>query len=135
GDCQGQNGTVGKTPTAVTVRDLRGDGHPDLVASVRGPKDDPNKVVVLLWEGGFAAPGQAYKQTTAHPSSVAIAYLNAGPYPDVVVGSGDSAEASILWGQGQGMFTPKPTRIAAGRAPIDAVPADLNGDRKLDLAF
>jgi hypothetical protein len=142
---------VGLAPKAVAVGHVnQGDDHDDLVLVLRGSNKSPqyeNEVAVLLGNGsgGFTAEPLVGK-TSAHPTSVALADLDGDHNLDVVAGSGDSAQASVLLGDGTGDFKVvqngkgklgkgKVGLIAAGRAPYGVAIADLDGDGRPDLVF
>ena len=90
------NVEIGFQCYTVTAADLDHDGHVDLVAS------NWDKVAVRLGTGGGAfGPGASY-QTATNTYQIAVGYLNADPYPDVVTAGEYGAKLSVLMGNGDG---------------------------------
>src|SRR5215813_3413770 len=115
-------------PHGMTTADLNGDGVLDLVL------DDGNTsgVSVLLGnrDGSFQ-PFALFDCGCAFPVDVAVADFNGDGKNDVAETS--SSGVSILLGDGAGNLG-TPRVLTAGVAPDRIVAADLNGDRKIDLA-
>jgi len=120
-------------PADVAIGDLNLDDHADLVTADRG-----NNTACVFLGGGSGAFAQqpCFANASTHPTSVAIADFGLSqPGPDVAVGSGDSGEAAVLDGKGDGGFAQKELVLAAGRAPISLAVGDFNHDNMFDLAF
>ena len=115
-------------PHGMATADLNGDGVLDLVL------DDGNTsgVSVLLGnrDGSFQ-PFALFDCGCAFPVDVAVADFNGDGKNDVAETS--SSGVSILLGDGAGNLG-TPRVLTAGVAPDRIVAADLNGDRKIDLA-
>ena len=113
--------------------DLNGDGRPDLAVA----NQDSNDVTVLIGDGagGFsAAPGSPVEVGRA-PSSVVAADLNGDGRPDLAVANDTSKDVSVLLGDGAGGFSAAPgSPVRVAGYPHGVTAADLNGDRKVDLA-
>lgn len=70
------------------------------------------------------------------PGTVAVADFNGDGKLDIVVANEQSANATVLLGDGNGGFTAAPgSPFSAGVDPNDLAVGDFNGDGHLDLAF
>ena len=115
-------------PHSMVTADLNGDGVLDLLL------DDGNTsgVSVLLGNrDGTFQPFALFGCGCAFPVDVAVADFNGDGKNDVAETS--SSGLSILLGDGAGNLG-TPQVLKAGVAPDRIVAADLNGDRKIDLA-
>src|SRR5437867_1595386 len=124
---------VGITPAFVAVRDVNGDGRPDLaVANFRS-----NDVSVLLGngDGTFQAPRNF--DTGTGPLSMAVGDVNSDGQADLAVDNFDfnirgPNTVSVLLGNGDGTFR-EPVSFGAGVNPTSVAIGDLNGDGRPDL--
>jgi hypothetical protein len=130
---------VGPQPFRLAVRDLDGDGHPDIVTANSG-----NSISVLQ------STGQAGNITTnsfathfelpagVDPISVAIGDLDGDGKPDIVVVDGNDSTMSIFRNVSTGgslstnSFAPRLDFVLASTTEMVAL-ADVDGDGKLDL--
>jgi hypothetical protein len=131
-------GTAGG-PDCLAVADVNGDGKPDLIVGNAGESHYiPGSVGVLLGNGdGTFQPVVEYAAGTV--VSVSVADINGDGKPDLLLsesqgGSGGSI-IGLLLGNGDGSFQPFSVVYELGGIsnPGPAVPADLNGDGKLDI--
>ena len=130
--------TVGPTgPFNLTLADVNGDGHPDLLVANSGER----KVSVLLGngDGTFDSP-RAFSVATI-PSFIAVADMNSDGKPDLVVADFEDTffnigTVGILNGNGDGTFAPQrnfATSTAPFSSPRCVAVADLNGDGRADI--
>jgi len=115
-------------PHSMVTADLNGDGVLDLVL------DDGNTSGVSVLLGNRDGTFQLFALFDcgcAFPVDVAVADFNGDGKNDVAETS--SSGVSILLGDGAGNLG-TPQVLKAGVAPQRIVAADLNGDRKIDLA-
>lgn len=121
-------------PSSVAIGDLNRDNNLDLVVTNAGTQD----VSVLLGDGAgrFGAPlnfalGTQYSERT--PVAVALADLNNDGKLDSVVANRDSAELSILLGDGAGSLG-LAGNVKLPGSPLSVSVGDFNKDGKMDLA-
>jgi hypothetical protein len=113
-------------PSPLLTADFDGDARPDLAA---GDSED-SKTTTLLGDGagGFRAA-----------RTLRIGLLAAGDFDRDgkvdLAGSSEAHGVGVLRGNGGGRFRPLAWVAVGGSAPRDAVAGDLDGDRRLDLAF
>jgi hypothetical protein len=138
GDGAGAFGTptdfaVGTNPFSVAIKDLNGDGKPDLAVANFG-----SNTVSILLNTTQLGPSVTFDPAVnfavgTNPYSVAIGNLNGDSKPDLAVTNINSNNVSILLNSGAGAFGCV-TTFAAGMGPSSVAVGDLNGDGKLDLA-
>jgi subtilisin family serine protease len=154
GNCDGTFQSVpsafglGDIPINALITDVNGDGIPDLVTSSiviteSGVQGQPagNLINVLLGDGkGGFGPAKVFRGETSMVGLVAVD-LNKDGFPDLVTANEDTDTVSVFLNDGKGNFGPAVGDFVGYNggvlnAPISgAVPIDLNGDGKPDLAL
>ncbi len=126
--------TVGNFPEAVKIGDFNGDGIQDL--AVANAKDDTISVLLGNGDGTFTEASGSPIPVGSFPFFVAVADFDGNGTADIAASNENDNTVSILLGNGDGTFT------EAGGSPIPnftynpgpIIPADFNGDGKVDLA-
>lgn len=124
-------------PCHVSVADLNGDGHLDLVVAVLGsvyPSDEPiGQVVVLENNGSFSFTTRVLLEDLRRVADVQVGDLNGDGRPDLVVAEFGYDRGRILWleNRGNGRFRDHELLAAPGAIHVPLV--DLNGDGKPDI--
>jgi Big-like domain-containing protein/VCBS repeat protein len=127
----------GSGTASVTVADVNGDGHLDLVTAncgngVNGCKN--GMVGVLLGNGdGTFQTAISYPSGGAKAFSVAIGDVNGDGHPDLAVANTDSSSVGVLRGNGDGTFQPAVTFDSGGVSDFSVAMADVNRDAHPDL--
>ena len=121
-------------PGAVLLKDLNGDGIPDLIVANSGG----NNVLVYpgLGNGQFGPPVNGTKgfPVGTDPTGLTVADLNG--QPDLLVADTGSNDVSVLLGQGSGSswtMIPGP-RVQTDAGPVAMAVGDLLGGGQTDLA-
>jgi hypothetical protein len=119
-------------PGRVTVADFNADAKADLAVSTL----DPMRIAILLGDGA----GGFRSDTTLTAGLKAVADFNGDAKPDLAVATRASSrapyKATVLLGTGTGRFSAAPGLVMKGQFwSTEAVAADLNGDRNVDLAL
>ncbi|HKV80763.1 MAG TPA: FG-GAP-like repeat-containing protein [Candidatus Sulfotelmatobacter sp.] len=136
------SGGQGEGERSITVADVNGDGHPDLVVShesLVAPQED--LIGVLLGNGdGTFQKAVSYGSGGWRAWSVAVADVNADGKLDLVVANfcspsgcvGDGV-VGVLLGNGDGTFRTAVTYDPGGILTTSIAVGDVNGDGKPDL--
>ncbi|HEY4355924.1 MAG TPA: FG-GAP-like repeat-containing protein, partial [Acidobacteriaceae bacterium] len=128
--------SVGTAPQAIVVGDFNGDGILDL--AVANTNNVPANVSILLGRGdGTFNPQVTYATDPtagSAPISLTMGDFNGDGILDLAVANKNTANISILLGDGLGAFTLQASSPSTGNSPTSIVTGDFNGDGILDLA-
>ena len=138
-------GSDGTGASSIAVKDVNGDGKPDLLVANACGNDGEygcmiGSVGVLLGNGnGTFRAAVNYASGGYEADSVAAGDVNGDGNPDLVVASqcGNSGNCNgvvgVLLGNGDGTFQPVVTYDSGGYEAQSVAVADVNGDGKPDL--
>ncbi|MFN8625301.1 MAG: VCBS repeat-containing protein [Candidatus Binatia bacterium] len=118
---------------ATAVADVNGDGPIDVVVA----NDLGDSLSVLYGQGGlaFQAPIQLDLGAGSGPEGIAIADFNGDGVADIAAAASSRDKVSVFAGSRTGTFAaPRDVALAAGSTPVGLAAADLNDDRRVDLA-
>ncbi len=143
--------TGGLVPTAVDVRDVNGDGKPDLLVAndasawtIDGFPSGPGSASVLLGNGdGTFQPAVLYPSGGPNYRSIAVGDVNGdgkldlllAACPESYCGSGGDGLLAVLLGNGDGTFQPATFFDSGSVGAVSIAVADLNHDGRLDVAL
>src|SRR5262249_50039866 len=118
--------------------DLDGDGHLDLVTSMRGepPESRPARVDIRHGDGkgGFTVDPDQTLSVAPDPIFAAIVDVNHDGYRDMVLSHGHTNILSIFLNDGNGVLTPsRGLAINIGWPAWELLATDINGDKNVDL--
>ena len=130
-------GTIGYTAISVAIKDLNGDGKPDMVVA----NLQSSTVAVLLGNGDgtfqtavtYNSGGGSYDQGGG-VTSVVIGDVNNDGKPDLVVANRNST-VGVLLGKGDGTFQAVVTYGSGAYLADVGCVADFNTDGKLDIVL
>ncbi|MBZ5611550.1 MAG: FG-GAP-like repeat-containing protein [Acidobacteriia bacterium] len=117
----------------LTVRDLNGDGKPDVVAT----NGFANYVQVWIGNGDGTFKPPVNYTVGNQPTSIAIGDFNGDGRPDMAVTGGDGLAPSVavLMGKGDGTFQAAVYYIPTGNPLLSITTGDFNGDGRTDLVM
>jgi FG-GAP-like repeat len=129
-------------PNSIAVKDVNGDGLPDLLVATTVDQGGPNSPgVAAVYLGTPASPGTyqpaaMYATTGSDPSGIAAVDLSGSGSTDLVISNFGSGNASIFMHDpaNPGKYLAA-TTVTTGGQPNQVVSADINGDGKPDLVF
>jgi len=118
----------------VTVADLNGDKHPDLIVANRSSNPaNPRPSFVCLNDGRGGFPSCS-PLATESATIIVASDLDGDGHVDLFVPHRDGGQNLIFWNDGTGRFIATPSKIAPDHSSIRAAAAaDINGDGLPDL--
>src|SRR6267378_4238036 len=128
-------------PSSIAIRDLNGDGHPDIVVAECQSDNHGNclghgEASVLLGNGdGTFRPAVSYASggDDVFTAAVAVGDVNGDGVPDLVLANTFGFNGvAVLIGKGDGTFKPAVT-YSAGFSALSVAIGDVNGDGHPDL--
>ncbi len=126
---------VGKSPNSVEAADFNHDGFPDL--AIANGEDSTVTILLNNGKGEFSpAPGSPFF-ANQHPNDLAIADFNKDGNPDLAIANTETAELTLLLGNGKGQFTQptlSPYKVRSRPHTHGIAVADFNNDGLLDMA-
>lgn len=123
-------GTPDLSRVVLALSDMNSDGHTDVVAA--GTTSGGLWLYAGDGLGGFGAPRALSLGAGAFPQSVAVADIDADGHLDIVTANGETANASVLLGDGAGGFADTANfPIAPG--PESMAIGDVDGDGHADI--
>src|SRR5689334_11369292 len=127
---------VAGRPDSISLFDINGDGHIDIVLVVVNNSTAQLQVMLGNGKGGFALPVTIPTGSVVPISNTVIADFNGDGLPDIAFGSnGNSPQIAIIFGDGHGNFSAPRVIAVAGDTtfPDELVLLDANKDSKNDL--
>ena len=131
--------TTGNSPNSLVVRDINGDGKPDMAVSNQG--DASVSIFLNTTTPGASTPAFTTKQdftTGSQPWKISIADFNGDGKPDLASANYDGNNVSVLLNTMTLGVTPASysakTDFTTGTNPWSVSLGDFNGDGKPDMA-
>jgi hypothetical protein len=128
---------VSGMPNAVSLADINGDGHLDILVVVASAGVNQLQAMLGDGHGGFAAPVAIATGSAGPITNTIVADFNGDGFPDIAFGSNPNAtQISIIFGDGHGGFSaPRLIQVASdGTSAVGLILLDANKDLKPDLA-
>ena len=121
------------------IGDFNNDGIPDVAAIDADYYAPNNSITIFLGKGdGTFAAASTSPAVGMSPTAIATADINGDGNADLIVSQEDSSgngQIVIFFGNGDGTFTQSSSIISVASIASEIVPADLNGDGKMDLVL
>jgi uncharacterized protein (TIGR03437 family) len=128
---------AGSHPVWVAIRDLNGDGKPDLVVSNFGSNldKDAGGIEVLLGNGDGTFKAPVLYPAGFYPASLTVADVDLDGKPDIIAATNNQnfiGRVAVLLGHSDGTFGAA-TLLTASQPIANIAVGDFNGDGKPDL--
>jgi hypothetical protein len=124
--------TVGKSPYPLTVGELNGDGHLDIIAT--STMESSHALTVLFGDGHGDFRKSEIPLRTGRPWFVAVGDVNGDGKPDIVTTHSEARPLTVLLGDGKGGFTEAPeSPFDLGHSAWAVTLVDVDGDGKADV--
>jgi hypothetical protein len=121
--------SAGVNPGFITVTDLNGDGHQDLVVA----NETSNNVSLLFGNGSGGFSNAVHFPVGQYPSSITVGDFNHDGHKDLAISIFGQNSISILLGNGSGWFLWNNIMHETGSRPKSISSGDFNGDGFTDL--
>ncbi|KAA6457574.1 hypothetical protein DYQ86_22370 [Acidobacteria bacterium AB60] len=123
------------------IGDFNNDGIPDVGAINAVYLAPNNTITIFLGKGDGTFTVAATSPAIGYnPTAIATADVNGDGNADLIVDQQESqtsgnGQIAIFFGNGDGTFTPTSTPTALSSVVNSVIPADINGDGKIDLVL
>jgi hypothetical protein len=130
---------IGQSPYPVTLADVNGDGHLDLIATSTSRQTaqagkSSAALTLLLGDGRAGFRTSRVPLRTIVPWFVAVGDVNGDGKADLVVTHAERKELSVLFGDGKGGFVEGPdSPFDLGHSAWYLALFDVDGDGKIDV--
>lgn len=125
--------TVSETSANVSIGDVNGDGHPDIVLAKGRHWPVPSRVLFGDGKGNFE-PGPTLPSKATKTYSASLADMNKSGHLDMVLSNDEPDPKLVLLNDGKGNFTVGGTYGNPKWSTRNAAVGDLNGDGYMDIA-
>ena len=132
-------------PTSQTgsfvIGDFNNDGIPDVAAIDAVYLAPNNTITIFLGKGdGTFTVATTSPAIGYNPTAIATADINGDGNADLILDQQESqysanGQIAILFGKGDGTFTPSSSPTSLSSVASSVIPADINGDGKIDLVL
>jgi hypothetical protein len=126
-----------RSPFAVAIGDVNGDGRADLAIAHRPGGLDPDRdgLTLLIGRGNcdFVATAESPMKVGASPTGVAIGDFDGDGLGDIATANMTSHDVTLMLGGRSGLRPARGSPFPAGQGPLAVALADLNGDGKADI--